>query len=40
MYEDDPGISNIIIKCFGIANTSVQNVAVRISSVKTVPNCL
>ena len=29
-----------VIKCFGITNTSVQNFAVRISSVKTVPKCL
>ena len=40
MYRDDFGISTLVIKCFGIANTSVQNFAVRISSVKTVPKSL
>ena len=36
MYEDD---SVWFIKCFGITKTSVQNFAIRISSVKTVPKC-
>ena len=40
MYEDYSGISSLVIKCFGITNTSVQNFAIRISSVKTVPKCL
>ena len=40
MYRDDLGILTFVIKCFGITNTSVQNFAIRISSVKTVPKCL
>ena len=40
MSEDDLDILCLVIKCFGITNTSVQNFAVRISSVKTVPECL
>ena len=40
MYRDYLGISTLVIKCFGITNTSVQNFAIRISSVKTVPKCL
>ena len=40
MYKDDSGIFNLVIKCFGITNTSVQNFAIRISSVKTVPKFL
>ena len=40
MYRDDSGILCLVIKCFGITNTSVQNFAIRISSVKTVPTCL
>ena len=40
MYKDDSGISSLVIKCFGIINTSVQNFAIRISSVKTVLKCL
>ena len=40
MYKDDLGILSLVIKCFGISNTSVQNFAIRISSVKTVPKCL
>ena len=36
MYRDDLGILSLVIKCFGITNTSVQNFANRISSVKTV----
>ena len=41
MYENDffSGILRLVVKCFGITNTSVQNIAVRISSVKTVPKC-
>ena len=31
MYVDDSGISSLVIKCFGITNTSVQNFAIRIS---------
>ena len=40
MYRDDSGIFSLVIKCFGITNTSVQNFAIRISSVKTVSKCL
>ena len=40
MYRDDSGIFSLVIKCFGITNTSVQNFTIRISSVKTVPKCL
>ena len=40
MYGDDLGILTLVIKSFGITNTSVQNFAMRISSVKTVPKCL
>ena len=40
MYKDDLCISSFVIKCFGITNTSVQNFAARISSVKTVSKCL
>ena len=40
MYRDDSGTFSLVIKCFGITNTSVQNFAIRISSVKTVPKCL
>ena len=39
MYRDDSGIFSLVIKRFGITNTSVQNFANRISSVKTVPKC-
>ena len=34
MYEDDLGILSLVIKCFGITNTSVQNFAVQISSLQ------
>ena len=40
MYIDDSSIFSLVIKCFGITNTSVQNFAIRISSVKTVLKCL
>ena len=40
MYRDCSGISSLVIKCFGITNTSIQNFAIRISSVKTVPKYL
>ena len=40
MYEDDPGTLSLVIKCFGITNTSLQNFVVRISSLKTVLKCL
>ena len=40
MYRDDSCIFCLVIKCFGITNTSVQNFAIRISSVKTVTKCL
>ena len=40
MYRKDLGIFSLVIKCLGITNTSVQNFAIRISSVKTVPKCL
>ena len=39
MYRDDSGIFSLVIECFGITNISVQNFAIRISSVKTVPKC-
>ena len=37
MYRDDVVILSLVIKCFGITNTSVQNFAILISNVKTVP---
>ena len=42
MYEDDSDLfpSSLVLKCFGITNTFVQNFAVRIPSFKTVPKCL
>ena len=40
MYRDASGIFSLIIKRVGIINTSVQNFAIRISSVKTVPKRL
>ena len=40
MYEDNSDILSLVIKCFGITNTSVQHFAVRISSLKTVLKCL
>ena len=40
MYRDDLGILSLVINFFGITNTSVQNFAIRISSVKTVRKCL
>ena len=42
MYEDGSETLSLIIlfKCFGITNTSVENFAVRISSLKTVPKFL
>ena len=40
MYRDDSGVLSLVIKCFGITNTPVQNFAIRISSVKTVTKCL
>ena len=40
MYKDDFGLLTLVIKCFGITNTSVQNFAIRIPYVKTVPKCL
>ena len=40
MYRGDSGILTLVIKCFGITNTSVQNFTFRISSVQTVPKCL
>ena len=40
MYWDNLGILSLVIKCFGITKTSVQNFAIRISSIKTVPKCL
>ena len=40
MYRDDSSILSLIIKCFGITNTSVQNFTIRISSIKTVTKCL
>ena len=40
MYMDDLGTFSLVIKCFSITNTSVQNFAIRISSIKTVPKRL
>ena len=40
IYRHDSVILRLVIKCFGITNTPVQNFAIRISSVKTVPKCL
>ena len=40
MYEDDSGILSLVIKWFGITNILVQNFAVCISSLKTVPKSL
>ena len=40
MYRDDSGTWSVVIKSFGITKTSVQNFAIRISSVKTVSKCL
>ena len=40
MYRDASGIFSLVIKRFGNTNTSVQNFAIRISSVKTVPKRL
>ena len=40
IYKDDSSILSLVIKCFGTTNTSVENFAVRISSVKAVPKCL
>ena len=40
MYRDDSGLFSLVIKSFGITNTSVQNFAIRSSSVKTAPKCL
>ena len=39
MYRDDSGIFSLVIERFGITNTSVQNFAIRISSLN-VPKCL
>ena len=35
MCKHDSCILSLVIKCFGITNTSLQNFAVRVSSVKT-----
>ena len=40
MNKNDPSIPTLVIKCLGITNTSAQNFAIQISSVKTVPKCL
>ena len=40
MYRVDLGILSLVIKCCSITNTSVQNFAIRNSSVKTVTKCL
>ena len=40
MYRDASGIFSLVIKRFGIKNTSVQNFATRIPSDKTVSKCL
>ena len=40
MNRDDSGILTLVIKCFGITDTSEQNFAIRISSLKAVPKCL
>ena len=40
MYRDDSGTFSLVIKYFGITNTSVQNFVIRIFSVKTLLKCL
>ena len=40
VFVDLIGEKNQVILEFGITNTSVQNFAIQISSVKTVPKCL
>ena len=40
MYRNISGMLGLVIKCFSITKTSVQNFAIRITSVKTVPKCL
>ena len=40
IYRGALCIFSLVIIRFGITNTSVQNFAFRISSVKTVPKCL
>ena len=40
MYKDDSGILSLIISRFVITNASLQNFAIRISSVKIVPKYL
>ena len=40
MYRDDSSILSLVIKCFGITNTTVLNFAIRMSSVKSVTKCL
>ena len=40
MYSDYSGILSLVIKCFGITNNSIENFAIRISSVKTVTKYL
>ena len=36
MHKDDSGMLSLVIKCFIITNTSVQNFAIPISCVNTV----
>ena len=40
MYRDGLVLLSLVIKCFGITTVSLQNFAIEISSVKTVPKCL
>ena len=40
MYRNYSGIFSLVITRFAITNTSIQNFAIRISSVKTIPKCL
>ena len=40
MCKDDSGILRLVIKCFGITNSSVQHFAIRMPYVQTVPKCL
>ena len=35
MYREDSGIFSLVIKCFGITNTLIQNFAIRISENRT-----
>ena len=40
MCEDVSDVYILVMKCFGITNTSIQKFPVRIPSVKTASKCL